>query len=87
MDNTDESVVKILSNCRDAVSPGGKVIVVERPLSEPVDALVDLHMFALHGGGLRTEERHRELQAAAGLRTVRVIPTESQFSLFESVPA
>ena len=47
---------------------------------------VDLMMLVI-GGKERTEEQYRELLAGAGLELARVVPTESEVSVVEAVPA
>ncbi|MCF6149981.1 MAG: methyltransferase [Candidatus Kuenenia sp.] len=86
----DEDAVSILRNCRDAMSPGAKVLVVEMVLpseNEPsFGKWLDL-MMLLVAGKERTEAEYSQLFTDAGLRMTRVIPTESDVSIVEGVPA
>jgi hypothetical protein len=86
----DEDAVSILRNCRDAMSPGAKVLVVEMVLpaeNEPsFGKWLDL-MMLLVAGRERTEVEYSQLFTAAGLRMTRVIPTASDVSIVEGVRA
>lgn len=85
----DESCVKILTRCREALHPGGRVVVVEMPLGpigEPGFApLLDLNMLAVVPGRERDLAHYDALFAAAGLRRAGVTPTRSPQSLIEAV--
>jgi SAM-dependent methyltransferase len=75
----DEQAIRILDNCRRAMTPNGKVLVVEMVLpsrDEPsIGTLLDLNMLVMNGGRERTEEEFRQLFDAAGLQVTRLIPT------------
>jgi SAM-dependent methyltransferase len=75
----DEQAIRILDNCRRAMAPNGKVLVVEMVLpardAPSFAALLDLNMLVMNGGRERTEEDFRELFDAAGLQVTRMIPT------------
>jgi O-methyltransferase domain/Dimerisation domain len=75
----DEQAIRILDNCRRAMAPHGKVLVVEMVLpsrDEPrFAALLDLNMLVMNGGRERTEEDFRQLFDAAGLHVTRLVPT------------
>ncbi|MDT7783409.1 MAG: hypothetical protein QOF58_1828 [Pseudonocardiales bacterium] len=85
----DESCVQILTRCREALNPGGRVVVVEMPLGpigEPGFApLLDLNMLAVVPGRERDLAHYSELFEAAGLRLSTVVPTRSPQSLIEAV--
>jgi hypothetical protein len=87
----DERCRIILGNCRRAIRPVGKLLVVEQvlpPANEPSFAKwLDLHMLVLLTGRERTETEYRDLHAAAGFALTRVIPTFSGASIVESVCA
>jgi hypothetical protein len=87
MDNADEQAITILSNCRQAVGDHGKVILVERILLRPQDVFMDMIMMADTGGRVRTEGELRTLITTSGLKLKQVIPTPSQYSVLECVPA
>ena len=87
----DERCVAILANCRRAMGEGGRLLIAEIVIP-PGDGphygkLLDLNIMVVFGGRARTEEEHRRLLAAAGLRFSRVIPTASRLSLVEAFPA
>lgn len=87
----DERALAILRNCRKAMSEGGRVLAVDNVVA-PGDAphwgkMLDINMMVLGGGMERTEEEFRDLFARAGLRLVRVIPTDCPLSIVEGMAA
>ncbi len=84
-----ESCHTILRNCREAMAPGGRVLIVEMVLptgAEPHPGkLLDVIMLSLPGGRERTADEYRELLAGAGLEVTRVVPTPSPVSVVEAV--
>ncbi len=90
-DWNDEQSVAILRNCRDAMRPDGRVLVVESvipPGNDPHPSkMFDLIMMAIPGGRERTREEYERLFADAGLRLARVVPTDSPVSVVEGVRA
>jgi len=84
----DREAVAILGNCRDAMRPGSKVLVVETVIpdgNEPCfGKWLDLMMLVV-GGRERTEDQYRELFSAAGLRLARIVPTAHEVSVIEGV--
>ncbi|MBE2235674.1 MAG: hypothetical protein IAE85_19435 [Anaerolinea sp.] len=80
-DWSDEKCAVILARCREAMPPDGRLLIIDRLLEEPFDAMslfYDLHMLQQIGGRERTAEEMRSLLADAGLQMRRVIvPTES----------
>jgi hypothetical protein len=87
----DEQCVAILGNCRRAMGEGGRLLVAEIVIP-PGDGphygkVLDLNIMVVFGGRARTEDEHRLLLEAAGLRLSRVIPTASRLSLIEAFPA
>jgi SAM-dependent methyltransferase len=88
----DEKSAHILSNCRRALGPQGKILVVDTvvaPANEPsLGKLLDLEMIVMTPGGReRTEREFRKLFAAGGFRLARVIPTASPVCILEGIPA
>lgn len=83
----DERSVRILQNCRQAMTERARLLVVEVVLPDrtpprPVGAAIDVHMLALTGGRERTESEYRALLAAGGFRLTRIVPTEARSQIF-----
>jgi hypothetical protein len=94
-DWNDEKAAVILANCRKAMGPERRLILIERivpPRSEySANArqlfMLDMQMLVVLGGRERTLEEFRGLLEAAGFQLTRVIPTASPFQLIEAIPA
>jgi len=82
--------VRILRNCRNAMTPHGRVLVAEMiipPGNEPgTIKLIDANMLVVTGGVERTEAEYTALFAAAGLRLERIVPTGQPISVLEASP-
>ena len=81
----------VLANCRRAMGGRGRLLLVEAVLP-PGDAphpgkMLDLVMLTVTGGRERSEAEYAALLAAAGFTLTRVVPTASQASVIEAVPA
>jgi SAM-dependent methyltransferase len=89
VDWKDEDALRILQNCRTAVCPDGKLLVIEMTIPDdnhPSAAqLFDLNMFVMTGGQERMVSEYGALLAKAGFRLTRVIPTGSPFHVLEAV--
>lgn len=87
----DERAAAILTNCRKAMMPKGKVLVAETimPTGNEPDPIkmIDVTMLAVTGGLERSEEQFATLFADAGLRLERVIPTRESISILEASAA
>jgi SAM-dependent methyltransferase len=93
MDYDDERSVRLLQNCRLAMRPGGRVLIVQLLMPERGGggsrdqlfeaAVSDLNMLVLTGGRERTEGEYRALLGRAGFRLSRVVPTRALVSLIE----
>jgi 2-polyprenyl-3-methyl-5-hydroxy-6-metoxy-1,4-benzoquinol methylase len=87
----DERSVAILKNCRNAMSVGGKVLLLEAVLkpgrATTFAKFVDLNMLVMTGGRERTEAEYANLLSAAGLKLTRIIPTHTEMSVIEAVGA
>jgi hypothetical protein len=86
-DWNDENSKKILTNCRKALNPGGKIILIEQLVEEPFTfntLFYDLHMQVMLGGCERTEEEFKALFLSAELKLNRIIPTKSPMKVFEA---
>lgn len=84
----DEDCVTMLTNCRKAMKPGGRVLVVEMVVpsgnAPSFSKWLDLMMIT-YGGKERTEKQYRELFAQAGLTLTRIVPTRLTISIIEGV--
>ncbi len=90
-DWNEELCQTILTNCRRAMKPTSKLLLVEMVLP-PGDAphpgkMLDIMMLVGPGGQERTEAEYVPLLAKAGLRLTRVVPTTTAVSVVEAVPA
>lgn len=88
-DWNDEAAVRILKNCRRAIQPDGRLLLVETvltPTSDPRRALMDVLMMVLTGGRERTEGELRTLLQGAGFSLLQMISTPGA-SVIESRPA
>jgi hypothetical protein len=87
-DWSEEQCLTILGNCRRAMSPSSRLLIIEMVL--PTDntphpgKLLDIMMLVGPGGQERTEPEYAALLAKAGLRLTRVVPTESPVSVVEA---
>lgn len=78
----DRRAARILRNCRRAMSPGGRVLVVETLLPSSSAKLHDLEMLVFMGGGReRTRAEYRALFEAAGLEPGRIVATPTSASV------
>ncbi len=86
----DEQATAILRNCRLAIAPNGRMLVIESEISPPnegaSDKFLDLTMLVHTGGRERTREEWAALFATAGFRLVDATPIEAQVSIIEGVP-
>ena len=85
----DEKSLTILRNCRAAMSPGSRLLVIESvipPGNEPFGGkLLDLVMLLIPGGKERTEEEYRSLFDQAGFHLSRIVPTATEVSVIEGL--
>jgi hypothetical protein len=87
----DERCATILRNCRTAMTPRSRLLVIEHVL-EPGNTpswgkMLDLQMLILSAGGReRNEDEFRGLLASSGLKLDRVVPTGTVTSLMEAWP-
>ena len=86
----DRRAVRILHNCRQAMAPGGRVLIIERLLpDDPARALPtllsDLNMLVLTGGRERTNAEYGGLLAAAGLRLGQIQPVAPPYGVIEGL--
>jgi hypothetical protein len=93
---TDDEAEAILRNCRHAMPPRAKLLIIERLLPERIasddglareNLLSDINMMVTSGGHERTEAEYRALLVKAGLRLTRVIRTPGTSAIIEAEPA
>jgi hypothetical protein len=86
----DERCAKILSNCCTAMREKGRVLVVDAVISPgnhpDRGKLLDMQMLVI-GGRERTKQEFATLFRDAGLKLIRVVPTECPLSIVEGVRA
>lgn len=91
-DWADADAVRILRRARDALSPGGRVLVIERVMPDRVLDLPehrattrsDLNMLVALGGRERTLQDYDTLLSSAGLSRQRTHAAASAFSVIEA---
>ncbi len=87
----DDKSVEILRTVRRAIPPHGRLLILESvlpPGNEPFfGKMLDLTMMVIPGGRERTAEEYRSLLDAAGFRLNRIVPSRSEISVVEGVPA
>jgi predicted O-methyltransferase YrrM len=88
----DESCVKILRRCREAMEPGGRIAIFEFVVGDDgedsLSALMDLNMLAVTVNGReRSLEEFDALLHRAGLRRAAVLTADSPQSVIEAVAA
>jgi hypothetical protein len=87
----DDRCLEILRNCRQAMDPNGRLLLVEMVIPPGDDPhpgkMLDMVMLSLPGGMERSEDEYRELLEEAGFRLTQVIPTQTPASVIEAVPA
>jgi SAM-dependent methyltransferase len=87
----DGHAVRILENCRRAMRPGGRVIVIEALLGEMGEPgfapFSDLNMMVMLTGRERTLSEYRALLKQAGFRLDKSTPIRSPMAMIEAVAA
>ncbi len=93
-DWSDEDSVRILRNCRAAMTPGSRLLIIEQILEpdpkrgRPTSYLVDMQMMAMFGSAReRTKAEFDELLGASDLRAQRLVATTSPVWIIEAVTA
>jgi O-methyltransferase domain len=86
----EEAAIRILTNCRTAMGPAGKLLLVEVVIPEGTadsDATrLDTAMLVFTGSRERTEGEYRDLLQRAGLTLLKTTSTASPFSILEATP-
>ncbi len=87
----DEQALGILANVRDAISPEGRVVIVDSLLAarnEPdFGKLLDLELLVMESGGQRTQAEILGLVEKAGFEVEQVVETPTPFAVVEAQPA
>ncbi|HZA09304.1 methyltransferase [Mycobacterium sp.] len=87
----DESCVKILRRCREAMEPGGRIAIIELVVGDngedSLAPLMDLNMLAVVNGRERSLPEFDALLHRAGLRRTAVLTADSPHSVIEAVAA
>jgi O-methyltransferase len=86
----DDAARTILLNCREAMTDGTRLVIVERLMPEraaddPAAIMLDLHMMAITGGRARSLAEFKVLLADAGLALAQVTPTSTGLSVIEAI--
>ena len=88
---TDDDCIRILRNCRSAMKPGARLLIVEQIIDpdprfgRPSGYLVDTHMMAMFGAAReRTESEFGELLQNSGFALERAIETPSPVWVMEA---
>ena len=85
----DESCVKILRRCREALEPRGRIAIFELVVGDDgedsLGALMDLNMLAVVNGRERSLREFDALLHRAGLRRTAVLTADSPHSVIEAV--
>jgi orsellinic acid C2-O-methyltransferase len=90
----DAKSTVILRNCRRAIAPNGRLLIIERVLPSRFEACprhhaiarADLTMLVALGGRERTEAEFADLLGSSGFKLASVTPTGLEYSLLEGVP-
>jgi SAM-dependent methyltransferase len=85
----DARATLILQNIRDAITPDGRLVILETVMPTGNEyhyaKYLDMNMLVLSDGGReRTEPEYRQLLDQAGFTLARVIPTASPLSVIEA---
>jgi len=86
----DVSAQRILGSCRDALAPGGRILVCEMVIDEEDDhafaKIMDVEMLVGRDGRERTPAEFESLLSAAGCRLTRIVRTDNPIRLIEATP-
>jgi hypothetical protein len=84
----DSKGVAILRNCRKAMKPNARLLIVETIVPETKEpsfsSLLDLNMLVMCGGRERTASQFKDLFARAELRMTRIVSTLSPLKVIEA---
>ena len=84
----DDATLSILRICRQSISIGRKLLIVERliapPNAAPNGKFSDLNMLVLPGGAERTRQEFESLLTAANFRLIRTMPAGPTLTIIEA---
>jgi hypothetical protein len=87
----DPQAQAILTQCRQAMAPHSRLLVIEGVLpagnTPSLRTLDDITMLVHYGALERTEAEYRVLLEASGFTLARIIPTQTPLSIIEGIPA
>lgn len=90
-DWSEDQCLTILGNCRKAMKPGSRLLIIEMVLPSGdiphTGKMTDIIMLTVPGGQERTELEYDQLLRKGGFKLARVVPTESAASIVEAFPA
>ncbi len=90
-DWSEEQCLAILRNCRQAMHPTSRLLIIEMVLppgnTPHPGKMLDLMMLVGPGGRERTAEEYGTLLGQAGLQMTRIVATESPVSIVEATVA
>ena len=90
-DWSEDQCLTILGNCRAAMKPDGRLLIIEMVLPEHNEPhpgkMLDMMMLVGPGGQERTEPEYRVLLGKAGLRATKAVPTHSAVTIIEAMLA
>lgn len=82
---SDEDAAAVLRHCREAMAPGGSVLIAERVLPDDgpswLSAALDVQMMVMTTGAERTEREYEALLRSAGLTTRRLLDLSLEMRL------
>ncbi|WP_304455277.1 methyltransferase [Nocardiopsis sp. YSL2] len=87
---SDDEARAVLRRSREALEPGGRVLILERILPDDgsplLASLFDVHMMVMTSGAERTEHQYEALLRDAGLTTERVADLSLEMRLLVAAP-
>ena len=87
----DDHAAALLSAVREAALPQARLLVIETMIADVPgpdwSKIMDVMMLWITGGRQRSRSEHERLLNTADFRLERVIPTMSDLSILEAVPA
>jgi len=86
----DDRAIRILGNCRRAMTRNSRVLLVDMVVPEDsvncFSKLLDLNMMVMNGGRERTRAELCALLDASDYKLTRIIPTMAPQSVVEAMP-